>query len=163
MTIKKAVNSEDSPLYLVDSISDDATIQSALAILSARMRAPGAAMNSPQAVKDYLKLSLAEEEREVFMVLFLDTQHRVIVSEQLFHGTLTQTSVFPREVVKRALIHNAGSVIFSHNHPSGITEPSRSDIAITDTLKQALSLVDVKVLDHIIIGGMDSMSFAERG
>src|SRR5512146_964267 len=97
------------------------------------------------------------------MAVFLDAQHRVIASEELFNGTLTQTSVYPREVVKRALHHNAAAVIFAHNHPSGLAEPSRADEVLTQTLKQALALVDVKVLDHFIVGGGTAMSFAERG
>ena len=97
------------------------------------------------------------------MAIFLDAQHRVTASEELFSGTLTQTSVYPREVVKRALYHNAAAVIFAHNHPSGVTEPSQSDRMLTDALKQALSLVDVRVLDHFIVAGSGCLSFAERG
>jgi len=97
------------------------------------------------------------------LVLFLDAQNRVIASEELFHGTLTQTSVYPREVVKRALAHNAGAVMFAHNHPSGIAEPSQADRHLTSALKQALALVDVRVLDHFVIGEQTSCSFAERG
>jgi len=119
--------------------------------------------NSPSVVKDYLRLVLGGRQQEVFMVLFLDAQHRLIASEELFHGTLTQTSVYPREVVKRALIHNAAAVMLSHNHPSGMSEPSNSDRMLTDALKQALGLVDVRVLDHIVIGEQEALSFAERG
>ena len=97
------------------------------------------------------------------MVIFLDAQHRVIVSEEMFHGTLTQTSVYPREVVKRALALNAAAVIFAHNHPSGVAEPSQSDRLLTDALKQALSFVDVRVLDHFIVAGAGCLSFAEKG
>ena len=99
----------------------------------------------------------------MFVVLFLDAQNRVITYEELFRGTLTQTSVFPREVVKRALKSNAAAVVFAHNHPSGLAEPSRADEVLTQALKQALALVDVKVLDHFIVGGSSAMSFAERG
>ena len=123
----------------------------------------GDALNSPRAVREYLQLLLRGREQEVFMVLFLDAQHRVLAAEELFHGTLTQTSVYPREVVKRSLSHNAAAVILAHNHPSGITEPSQSDRLLTDALKQALALVDVRVLDHIIVAGSGSLSFAERG
>lgn len=123
----------------------------------------GDALNSPGAVRDYLQLLLRGREQEVFMVIFLDAQHRVIASEELFHGTLTQTSVYPREVVKRALYHNAAAVIFAHNHPSGVAEPSQSDRLLTDALKQALALVDVRVLDHFIVAGAGCLSFAERG
>jgi len=119
--------------------------------------------NSPSVVKDYLRLVLGGRQQEVFMVLFLDAQHRLIAAEELFHGTLTQTSVYPREVVKRALIHNAAAVMLSHNHPSGLAEPSSADRSLTDALKQALGLVDVRVLDHIVIGEQEALSFAERG
>ena len=121
------------------------------------------ALNSPQAVRDYLQLLLRGREQEVFMVIFLDSQHRVMASEEMFHGTLTQTSVYPREVVKRALHHNAAAVILAHNHPSGVAEPSQSDRLLTDALKQALALVDVRVLDHFIVAGAGCLSFAERG
>jgi DNA repair protein RadC len=123
----------------------------------------GNALNSPRAVRDYLQLLLGARQQEVFLVLFLDTQHRVIASEELFHGTLSQTSVYPREVVKRALAHNAAAVILAHNHPSGVAEPSQSDQLLTDALKQALNLVDVRVLDHFIVGTGTILSFAERG
>ena len=119
--------------------------------------------SSPGVVKDYLRLVLGGRQQEVFMVLFLDAQHRLIASEELFHGTLTQTSVYPREVVKRALIHNAAAVMLSHNHPSGLAEPSSADRMLTDALKQALGLVDVRVLDHIVVGEQEALSFAERG
>lgn len=123
----------------------------------------GDALNSPRAVRDYLQLLLRARQQEVFLALFLDAQHRVIVSEELFQGTLTQTSVYPREVVKRALHHNAAAVIFAHNHPSGVAEPSQSDQLLTDALKQALQLVDVRVLDHFIVAGAGCLSFAEKG
>lgn len=123
----------------------------------------GDALNSPRAVRDYLQLLLGGRQQEVFMALFLDTQHRVIASEELFHGTLSQTSVYPREVVKRALAHNAAAVIFAHNHPSGDTEPSQSDRLLTDVLKQALGLVDVRVLDHFVVTAGKTLSFAEKG
>lgn len=123
----------------------------------------GDALNSPQAVRDYLRLLLGGREQEVFMVLFLDAQHRVIAAEELFRGTLTQTSVYPREVVKRALHHNAAATILAHNHPSGVSEPSQSDRMLTDALKQALALVEVRVLDHFIVAGRAGLSFAERG
>ncbi len=118
---------------------------------------------SPASVRDYLRLNLGGRQREVFVVLYLDAQNRVIALEELFSGTLTQTSVFPREVVRYALLHNAAAVIFAHNHPSGIAEPSRADELLTQTLRHALALVDVKVLDHFIVGGDSALSFAERG
>jgi DNA repair protein RadC len=123
----------------------------------------GDTLNSPRVVRDYLQLLLAGRSQEVFLVLFLDTQHRVIASEELFHGTLSQTSVYPREVVKRALAHNAAAVILAHNHPSGVTEPSGADQLLTRALKQALALVDVSVLDHFVVAGGQTLSFAERG
>jgi len=123
----------------------------------------GDALNSPRAVRDYLQLLLGARQQEVFLVLFLDTQHRVLASEELFHGTLSQTSVYPREVVKRALAHNAAAVILAHNHPSGVAEPSQSDQLLTSALKQALAMVDVRVLDHFIVAVGQTMSFAEKG
>jgi DNA repair protein RadC len=123
----------------------------------------GTALSSPQAVRDYLRLKLQDRPHEVFVGVFLDAQNRVLAVEELFRGTLTQTSVYPREVVKRALHHNAAALIFAHNHPSGVAEPSRADEALTLALKQALALVDVKVLDHFVIGAGAAMSFAERG
>ena len=123
----------------------------------------GDALNSPRAVRDYLRLLLGGRQQEVFLVLFLDTQHRVIASEELFHGTLSQTSVYPREVVKRALAHNAAAVILAHNHPSGVAEPSHADQHLTAALKQALGLVDVCVLDHFVVAARQVLSFAEKG
>ena len=120
-------------------------------------------LSSPQAVRDYLRLNLAQRDREVFAAVYLDAQNRVIKIQELFSGTLTQTSVFPRDVVRYALLNNAAAVIFAHNHPSGLAEPSRADELLTQALKQALALVDVKVLDHFIVGAGAAMSFAERG
>ncbi|WP_028997394.1 RadC family protein [Azohydromonas australica] len=119
--------------------------------------------DAPAKVKDYLSLRLAGLEHEVFAVLFLDSQHRLLCMEELFRGTLTQTSVYPREVVKRALQLNAGALILAHNHPSGLAEPSRADEFLTQRLKTALQLVDVAVLDHLVIGAGQTVSFAERG
>lgn len=120
-------------------------------------------LSSPDAVRRYLRLLLERRRVEVFVGLFLDAQNRLIAARELFSGTLTQTSVYPREVVKSALSHNAASVIFAHNHPSGVAEPSRADENLTQALKQALALVDVRVLDHFIVGQGSMMSFAERG
>ena len=120
-------------------------------------------LGSPAAVRDYLCLKLRDLGHEVFLGLYLDAQNRVIADEELFRGTLTQTSVYPREVVKRALVRNAASVILAHNHPSGVAEPSIADEALTRALQQALALVDVKVLDHFVIAGNTATSFAERG
>jgi DNA repair protein RadC len=123
----------------------------------------GNALNSPTAVREFLRLKMQTLPHEVFVALFLDAQNRVIEVEELFRGTLTQTSVYPREVVKRALHHNAGAVILAHNHPSGVAEPSHADETLTQALKQALALVDIRVLDHFIVAGSAVLSFAESG
>ena len=119
--------------------------------------------DAPHAVRDYLQLQLGSRPYEVFAVMFLDSQHRLIVLEELFRGTLTQTSVYPREVVVRALALNAASVVLAHNHPSGTAQPSRADEALTQTLKAALGLVDVRVLDHFVVTSTEAVSMAERG
>ena len=121
------------------------------------------ALASPKAVRDYLKLTLARLPHEVFVAVFLTSQNRVIEVEEIFRGTLTQTSVYPREIVKLALAHNAASVIFAHNHPSGEPHPSQADRALTKTLAEALALIDVRVLDHFIVAPGASLSFAEQG
>ncbi len=149
-------------IRLAQSGEADSIIAAAQEILSTRMK-HGDALNSPGTVREYLRLLLHDRDHEVFVVVLLDAQNRVLATEELFRGTLTQTSVYPREIVKVALRHNAGAVIFAHNHPSGIAEPSRADELLTVTLKQALALVDVKVLDHFIIAGSSAISFAERG
>ncbi len=123
----------------------------------------GSVLTSPGAVRDYLRLALAGRDHEVFVVLFLDAQHRVMSDAELFRGTLTQTSVYPREVVKAALAANAAAVIFAHNHPSGVAQPSQADELLTRQLKEALALVEVRVLDHFIVAGNQTLSFAERG
>ena len=143
-------------------MTHDQIISRALRILDARLRdAP--ILSAPGTVRDFLRLKLQEREHEVFVCVFLDAQHRVLAVEELFRGTLTQTSVYPREVVKTALRHNAAALIFAHNHPSGLAEPSRADELLTQALKQALALVDVKVLDHFVVGSGGALSFAERG
>ncbi len=121
------------------------------------------ALNSPEDVRYYLKARMRDYSREVFLCLFLDTQHRVIRAEELFAGTLDSSSVYPREVVQRALALHAAAVIFAHNHPSGIAEPSQADERITLRLRDALALVDVRVLDHMIVGDSQVLSMAERG
>ncbi len=121
------------------------------------------AFHTPDAVKQYLQLQLAHKNHEVFAVLFLDSQNRLLAMEELFRGTLSQTSVYPREVVLRALHHQAAAVVLSHNHPSGSVQPSRADEALTQNLKASLALVDVRVLDHIIVGQGQSLSMAEQG
>jgi DNA repair protein RadC len=123
----------------------------------------GEALTSPGAVRDYLRLAIGGRPHEVFICIWLDAQHRVIKFDEPFRGTLTQTSVYPREIVKAALAHNAAAVIFAHNHPSGVAQPSQADELLTASLKEALALVEVKVLDHFIIAGNQAISFAERG
>ncbi len=139
-----------------------AVLEMATRALGQQMREP-AALGSPNAVRDYLRLKLAGLPHEVFQIIYLDAQHRVQGDEVLFQGTLTQTSVYPREVVKKSLARNAAAVILAHNHPSGVAEPSQADRLLTETLKNALALVDVRVLDHIVVAGQQTTSFAERG
>ncbi len=123
----------------------------------------GELLSSSRDTQRYLKARLRDREEEVFCCLFLDNRHRVLAFEELFNGTLNGATVYPREVIKRALEHNAGAVIFAHNHPSGITEPSHADKLLTARLKDALSLVDIRVLDHFIIGDGETVSFSEQG
>ena len=144
-------------------LSDDDVIRMAVGIIDHRFGLKRASLNSPALVRDYLKLTLTDKEHEVFVCVFLDAQNRVIAVEELFRGTLTQTSVYPREVVKSALHRNCAAVILAHNHPSGVAEPSHADQILTTTLKQSLAMVDVKVLDHFIVAGASTVSFAERG
>ncbi len=139
-----------------------AVLEMARRCLGEDMRA-GTALTSPGAVRDYLRMELGDRPQEVFLCLWLDAQHRVLKPEVLFSGSLTQTSVYPREVVKAALAANAAAVIFAHNHPSGVAQPSQADELLTRSLKEALALVEVKVLDHFIIAGRQVLSFAERG
>ena len=120
-------------------------------------------VDSPAAFRDWLRLRVAHLEHEVFLVIFLDAHHRILDAEVMFRGTLTQTSVYPREVVKAALLANASAVIFAHNHPSGMPEPSQADRLLTDALRSALTTIDIRVLDHIIVAGPKTTSFAERG
>jgi len=129
----------------------------------AQQLASAPVFDSPLGVKQFVQLKLAALPYEVFAVLFLDSQHRLLAMEEMFRGTLTQTSVYPREVVRSALERNAGAVILAHNHPSGVAEPSRADEFLTQSLRAALSLVDVKVLDHLVVGRGAVVSFAERG
>ncbi|MCI4033151.1 JAB domain-containing protein [Dickeya dianthicola] len=138
-------------------------IDMALKLLDQRIRKKGYFMDSPEGVRTYLRLNLEHLEREVFIVMFLDNQHRLIASETLFLGTINATAVYPREVVRMALSFNAAAVVLSHNHPSGNAAPSSADHAITKKLVTALALIDVKVLDHIVVGHGEMVSFAERG
>ena len=170
-SLRAVARTEDSPVYLAttttpdltDTEADNLVIAEALRILEARITKPGATLSNPQMVKDYLQLHLGALEHEAFAVLFLNAQHGLIECRRMFNGTLTQTSVYPREVVKAALEVNAGAVILAHNHPSGSTDPSRADEFLTQTLKSALALIDVRVLDHLIVGAGNCTSFAERG
>jgi DNA repair protein RadC len=123
----------------------------------------GVSLTSPGAVRDYLRLAIGARPYEVFVCIWLDAQHRVINFDEPFRGSLTQTSVYPREIVKMALAKNAAAVIFAHNHPSGVAQPSQADELLTANLKEALALIEVKVLDHFIVAGNQAISFAERG
>lgn len=140
-----------------------------IAVLELARRAMGEKLkertvfDSPEAVKQYLQLHIGSRPHEVFVVVFLDVQHRLIMLEEMFRGTLTQTSVYPREVVTRAIHHQAAAVVLAHNHPSGSIEPSRADESLTQTLRAALALVDVRVLDHVIVSPGQSFSMAEKG
>jgi DNA repair protein RadC len=169
---KTQARQQDPAPYRVDADTgpdavarrEDAILAHALRILDARIRT-GPVMDSPRAVKDYLRLHFAEASaagHEEFAVMFLDQAHRMIETRTLFRGTLAQASVYPREVAKECLTRNAAAVVLAHNHPSGGAEPSRADEYLTQTLKSALLLVDVRVLDHVVVGDT-CVSFAERG
>lgn len=145
-------------------IDQDTIIDNALNILKSRMeRSYDKFISSPQETKQFLILKLAPLEHEVFAVIFLDNQHRIIEYKEMFRGTIDSATVPPREVLKEALKQNAKSVIFAHNHPSGVPEPSNADDRITSRLREVLGMVDISVLDHIIVGGTDTVSYAERG
>jgi DNA repair protein RadC len=139
-----------------------AALELARRSIEGRLKATSA-LTSPGAVRDFLRLTLGRQPHEVFVCLWLDAQHRVIGCEESFRGTLTQTSVYPREIVKAGLKANAAAVIFAHNHPSGAAQPSRADELLTRNLKDALALVEIKVLDHFVVAGSQAISFAERG
>ncbi len=138
-------------------------IDAALSILGRYLRQPGKSLASPSAVKDYLQLAIGCESREVFGVLYLDNQHQLIAFENHFLGTLAQTSVYPREILRAALRHNAAAVVLAHNHPSGNTSPSTADIALTHSIRGALAHADVRVLDHVIVAPGKALSMAECG
>lgn len=139
------------------------TIQRAVSLLDKHLRQPGISFLSATETRDWLRLKMAGLEREEFMVLFLNNQHQLLACETLFTGTINHTEVYPREIVKAALRYNAAAVILAHNHPSGTAEPSRADRLITSNLQNTLLLVDVRILDHFIIGHREIVSFAERG
>lgn len=159
---------ETSSLLVRDALGEyrpatgDEVLHAARQILGRRVRR-GSALTSPQVVRDFLRAKLGALEHEVFVALLVDSQNRLIEYAELFRGTLAQTSVYPREVVKTALTLNAAAIIFAHNHPSGVAEPSRADELLTRALREALALVDVRVLDHLIVAGDQISSFAERG
>ncbi len=156
-------DSRPESLTLIASQHEDWIIHQAITWLEQRIFKAGPMLNSPAAVRDYLHLKLVAEPNEVFAVVFLDTQHQVLAYEPMFKGTIDQTSVYPRVVVQRALALNASAVILAHQHPSGVTEPSSADRALTDRLKAALTMVDVRVVDHFIVGKGTPYSFAESG
>ncbi|WP_395274748.1 DNA repair protein RadC [Enterobacter bugandensis] len=145
------------------SVNDQRIIRRALRLLEKYQRQPGEQFLAASYTKTWLQLHLARQEREVFVVLYLDNQHRLLEHETLFLGTINHIEVHPREIMKSALRHNAAAVILAHNHPSGITDASKADRIITDRIVNALNLVEVRVLDHFIIGDCDTLSFAEMG
>ena len=142
---------------------EDDLINRALAVLEKRAKYATFQLGSPSDVKNYLRLKMGEYGHEAFSCIWLDNQNRIIEMEEMFRGTLTQASVYPREVTKSALAHNAAAVVFAHNHPSGLSEPSGADHSLTETLKKTLALVDVRVLDHFIVTAETCVSFAEKG
>jgi DNA repair protein RadC len=169
---KATANSQDPAEYKVTRAAqkrtdDDAIIEQACAIMQRRLQKERDAFHTPGAVRQFLALHAGQRQdqnREVFAIMFTDSQNRLIAIEDMFTGTLSQTSVYPREVVRRALHHNAAAVVLTHNHPSGSVQPSRADEHLTQTLKASLALVDVRVLDHIITGdGGQTLSMAEQG
>lgn len=151
------------PLTPVLPLTAQRTVKRALTLLDRHLRETGVAFTSTQAARDWLKLKMAGLEREEFIVLYLNQQNQLIAHETLFTGTINSTEIHPREVVKRALYFNAATVIIAHNHPSGDPTPSQADKTITLRLMQALALVDIHLLDHLIVGGIEIVSFAERG
>ena len=165
----KAALLEADDLKSVKGLGGSAKRSELIAVLELARRAMGEKLrerpvfDSPDAVKQYLQLHIGPRPHEVFAVVFLDVQHRMLALEEMFRGTLTQTSVYPREVVTRAIHHHAAAVVLAHNHPSGSIEPSRADESLTQTLRAALALVDVRVLDHIIVSPGQSFSMAEKG
>lgn len=164
-TATEPVFSEALGQYVVQRLSS-ARVEQIVAFATELLRstiAKGPMIGSPSAIKDYLRMKLAGATQEIFGAIYLDSQNVVLADEELAIGTLTQTSVYPREVVRSALRHNAAAIIIYHNHPSDNTTPSRADELLTQTLKSSLNLVDVRVLDHIVVGTTSACSFAERG
>jgi DNA repair protein RadC len=168
MNTLQKIHSEAPAVYRIAPADDpvlneNQTIAQALAVLQSRLRRFGQTFSNPDDTQAYLTLRLAAQEREVFGCLWLNNQHQLIEDEELFYGTIDGAPVYPREIVKACLRRNAAAVLFYHNHPSGVCEPSQADKNITDKLKQALGLVDVRVLDHIIVAGLHTYSFASHG
>jgi DNA repair protein RadC len=163
MCVKPFVKS-DKPgvFYVVDVVTEKDIMAMAVKLVKRRFQR-GRKLTSPTDTKDYLTVKMHEFEHEVFGAIFLDTQHSILSFDLLFRGTIDSSSVHPREVVKQALRYNAAAVIFAHNHPSGVAEPSRADEMITRRLVEALAMIDVRVLDHFVVGGTEVVSFAERG
>lgn len=160
------INSESSAAYSAKRNDDTSIIEQAIKLIQSKLKTPGEALTSPDLVRKYLVLHMAQLENEHFSMILLDNQHKVIGFENIFQGTIDGSSVYPREVVKTVLEHNAAAVILAHNHPSGNPEPSSADISITKRLQESLALIDVRILDHIIVGGCSqirTVSFAERG
>ena len=147
---------------VAESVSEQDIVEFAKHIIAKQFER-GVTITSPKASVDFLQSQIGHYEHEVFAALFLDSKHRVIAFEELFTGTIDQASVYPREVAKRALHHNAAAIIFTHNHPSGVTDPSQSDIALTETLVAAMNLLGVRALDHIVVANNQSQSLAELG
>ena len=166
MNLTDQVRAEPAARYRLKRVpldEEETILRQAMAILAKRLKKPAAALTSPDETRAYLKLRLAGLEHEVFGLIWLDNRHRVLIVEELFHGTLDGASVHPREVVKRALRHNAAAVICYHNHPSGNADPSQADVRITQRVKDALALIEVRVIDLLIIGDGEPSSFLERG
>lgn len=167
-TFSSSFSSMDASLLVRDVAGSyrpaepEEVLQAALRVLAGRLRG-SEVLSSPPVVRDFLCIKLGALEHEVFAVIHLDSQHRVIEYVEMFRGTVSQTSVYPREIVKEALVRNSAAMILVHNHPSGVVEPSRADEALTQTVKAALALVDVRVIDHLIVAGPAVLSFAERG
>lgn len=154
-----AAQKETAAVYM----TDNAVIAQAISIIEKRLKKYETVITSPSSTKEYLTLLLAEEKKELFMVMYLTSQHHLIATETLFTGTIDSCSVYPREVVIRALEHNAAAVILAHNHPSGVVEPSAADKHLTTKITTALGTVDIRMIDHVIVGGTNTLSFAERG
>ncbi len=163
MSTAGVVQDSGNLFSMLDAQHEDWIVTRAMEIMERRVFCGGQTLQSPTAVKDFLRIKLAGQPNEVFAVLFLDSQFRVIKYDELFKGTVNQTSVYPRVVLCEAMKHNAAAVVFAHNHPSGLTEPSNNDKVMTSKLKTILAEVDVRVIDHVVVGQGEPYSFAEKG